>query len=259
MTPRVGFTYSLPRNTQIFANASRTFEPPLLLELNSLALPGFIDLKGQSAWQYELGARGRKFGLVWDVSAYDIELENEIHNINVKPFAGAPFTVPTYRNSDRTRHAGFETAAAVQMPGGVFLSGMIRDHIEARVQYTYSRFTFVQDSVYEGNEIPGAPRHHASLEIKYWNPAGFSIAPSVEVVPRAYYVDSRNTVKNDAWSTIGVRAEWSSPSSGLSVFVAGQNLLNRRYSASVQVDNATGNYYEPADARSFYGGLRWQY
>jgi hypothetical protein len=25
----------------------------------------------------------------------------------------------------------------------------------------------------------------------------------------------------------------------------------------VQVDNAAGKYYEPADGRSFYAGLRW--
>ena len=30
------------------------------------------------------------------------------------------------------------------------------------------------------------------------------------------------------------------------------------YSGSVQVDNAAGNYFEPADPRSFYAGLRWQ-
>ena len=259
VTPRFGITYSLPRNTQVFGNVSRTYEPPLLLELNSIAVPGFIDLDGQSAWQYEIGARGRRFGFIWDVSAYDIELENEIHNINVQPFPGAPFTLPTYRNSGRTRHAGVETAASFQMPGGVFLSGMIRDHIEARFAYTYSRFTFVEDSAYEGNDIPGAPRHHAMLELKYWHPSGFSVAPTFEIVPASYYVDSRNTVKNDAWNSIGVRAEWASSTNGLTIFAAGQNLANRRYSASVQVDNAAGNYYEPADARSFYAGLRWQY
>jgi iron complex outermembrane receptor protein len=72
VTPRAGFTYAVSEKSQLYGNASRTYEPPLLLELNSLAVPGFIDLDGQSAWQYELGARGRKFGLSWDVSAYDI-------------------------------------------------------------------------------------------------------------------------------------------------------------------------------------------
>jgi iron complex outermembrane receptor protein len=258
VTPRAGFLYSLPSSSQLFGNASRTYEPPLLLELNSLAIPGFIKLDGQSAWQYELGARGRRFGLGWDVAAFDVELKNEILNINVQPFPSAPFTVPTYRNSPKTRHSGLETGAAYRLPGGVFMRGEIRDHIEARFAYTYSRFTFVEDSAYSGNDIPGAPRHHGSMEIKYWHPSGFSIAPSFEIVPKSYFVDSRNTVSNDSWNTLGIRSEWASPTSGITAFVAGQNLTNRRYSGSVQVDNAAGNYYEPADARSFYAGLRWQ-
>jgi iron complex outermembrane receptor protein len=115
----------------------------------------------------------------------------------------------------------------------------------------------VKDTAYSGNDIPGAPSHHASVELKYWNPSGFSIAPSFEIVPKSYFVDSRNTTKNDAWSTVGLRAEWASPTTGFTAFVAGQNLLNRKYSASVQVDNAAGNYFEPSDTRSFYAGLRW--
>ena len=258
ITPRVGFTFALPSQSQLFANASRTYEPPLLLELNSLSIPGFIKLDGQSAWQFELGGRGRRFGLAWDLSAYDIELRNEILNINVRPFPGAPFTVPTYRNSPETRHAGLEAGAEYQLPGGVFLHGDIRDHLDARFAYTYSRFTFVEDFSYTGNDIPGAPKHHASVELKYWHPSGFSIAPSFEIVPQSYFVNSANTVRNDAWSTVGFRAEWASSTTGITAFVAGQNLANRRYSGSVQVDNAAGMYYEPADARSFYAGLRWQ-
>lgn len=258
MTPRGGLVYSFSGRSQLFGNVSRTYEPPLLLELNSLAVPGFIELDGQSAWQYELGARGRRFGLAWDVSAFDIELRNEILNLNVQPFPNAPFTVPTYRNSPKTRHAGLEAGAAYQLPGGVFMRGAIRDHVETRFAYTYSRFTFVDDSVYDGNDIPGAPHHHAMLEVKYRHPSGFSIAPTLEIVPKDYFVDSRNTVRNDAWNTVGVRAEWTSSQTGFTAFMAGQNLTNRRYSASVQVDNARRNYYEPADGRSVYAGLRWQ-
>ena len=71
--------------------------------------------------------------------------------------------------------------------------------------------------------------------------------------------NSANTVKNDGWVTLGVRVEWNieRAGGGLSAFVAGQNLADRRYSGSVQVDNAAGKYFEPSDGRTFYGGLRW--
>ena len=51
--------YSVPSvDGQVYANVSRSFEPPLLLELNSLTVPGFIDIDGQDAWQFEIGFRG---------------------------------------------------------------------------------------------------------------------------------------------------------------------------------------------------------
>jgi iron complex outermembrane receptor protein len=227
-----------------------------LLELNSLTVPGYIPLEGQSAWQYELGARGRKIGLSWDLSAYDIELKNEILNINVQPFPGAPFTVPTYRNSPKTRHSGLEAGLSYQLPGAVFVRGDVADHLSLRTSYTLARYTFVEDPNYKGNDIPGAPHQALSAEIKYTHPSGFSFAPTVEWIPQSYFLDSQNTVKNDGWTNVSLRADWAT-AYGMTLFAAGQNLANRRFSQSVQVDNAAGQYYEPADGRSFYAGLRW--
>jgi iron complex outermembrane receptor protein len=257
VSPKVGFVYSVRSDAaQIFGNASRSYEPPLLLELNSLTVPGYIPLDGQSAWQYELGARGRQIGLSWDISAYDIELKNEILNINVQPFPGAPFTVPTYRNSPKTRHSGLEAGLSYQLPGAVFVRGDVADHLSFRTSYTLARYTFVEDPNYQGNDIPGAPHQVLSAEIKYTHPSGFSIAPTVEWIPQSYFLDSPNTVTNDGWTNLSLRADWAT-AYGMTLFVAGQNLANRRFSQSVQVDNAAGQYYEPADGRSFYAGLRW--
>jgi len=257
VSPKVGFIYSLGSDVaQIFGNASRSFEPPLLLELNSLTVPGYIPLQGQSAWQYELGGRGRRIGLTWDVSAYDVELRNEILNINVQPFPGAPFTVPSYRNAPKTRHTGLELGLSYQLPGSIFVNGDVTDHITLRTAYTVASYKFVEDRDYKGNDIPGAPRHVMSTEIKYTHPSGFSLAPSIEWVPQSYFLDSPNTVRNDGWTNLSLRAEWNTQY-GVNLFAAGQNLANRRFSQSVQVDNAAGQYYEPADGRSFYAGLRW--
>jgi iron complex outermembrane receptor protein len=257
VSPKVGFIYSLRSGVaQIFGNASRSYEPPLLLELNSLTVPGYIQLDGQSAWQYELGTRGSQIGLSWDFSAYDIELKNEILNINVQPFPGAPFTVPTYRNAPRTRHVGIEAGTSYQIPGAVFVRGDVADHLTLRTSYTLARYTFVEDPNYQGNDIPGAPHQVMTTEIKYTHPSGFSLTPSIEWIPQSYFLDSQNTVKNDGWTNLSLRADWTT-GYGMTLFAAAQNLTNRRFSQSVQVDNAAGKYYEPADGRSVYAGLRW--
>lgn len=259
VTPRVGLLYAMPRmGGAIFANASRTVEPPLLLELSSFGNPGgFIDLDAQRAWQYEVGARGRRDALTWEVSLYDIELRDEILNVNVQPFAGAPFTVPTYRNADRTRHYGLEAGLGANVARGLFANGAMRDHLSARVSYTLARYAYVDDSTFDGNDIPGAPRHHLMAELRYAHPSGLSVVPHVEWVPRAFHVNSDNSVRNDAWSTVGVRAEWAFSASGVTAFAEVRNLLDRTYSASVQVDNAAGRFYEPAEPRSVLAGLRW--
>jgi iron complex outermembrane receptor protein len=228
----------------------------LLLELNSLTVPGFIPLEGQTAWQYELGARGRNLAFNWDASAFYIDVRNEILNINVQPFTGATFTVPTYRNAPKTRHSGVELGLAYQIPAAIFVHGDVTDHLSLRTSYTFARYTYVEDPAYAGNDIPGAPHQFVTAEIKYTHPSGFSLAPSVEWIPSAYFVDSKNTVKNDPWVNLSLRADFTA-SNGMSVFVAGQNLTNGVFSQSVQVDNAAGKWFEPSDARSVYAGLRW--
>ena len=40
------------------------------------------------------------------------------------------------------------------------------DTLALRTSYTYGRFTFVRDSLFSGNDIPGAPRHHLSAELR---------------------------------------------------------------------------------------------
>jgi iron complex outermembrane receptor protein len=257
LSPRLGVLYSNPNGPAVFANVSRTVEPPLFLELTSFGTTGgFVDLDAQDAWQYEIGARSTRFGLTWDISLYDVEIGNEILNLNVQPFAGAPFTVPTYRNSPKTRHSGVEAGAAVQLPGGVFLTGDIRDHLIFRAAYTFGHFVYVDDPAFAGKNIPGAPRHYLTTELKYTNPHGLSFAPMLEWVPGKYFVNSANTDTNTGWSSIGFRAEWLVERLGLSAFVSGQNLANKVFSQSVQVDNVARRYFEPADARAFYAGLR---
>ncbi len=246
--PKVGALYRLgDGDATLFANASRSFEPPLLLELNSLTVPGFIDLRGQDAWQFELGSRGRSGRFSWDVSLYDIELEDEILNINVEPFPGAGFTVPTYRNADRTRHYGLETAL-----------GLDGERVSARLAYTFARYIFVDDSSFDGNDIPGQPAHVIQAGVTYRHPVGLSITPTLQWVPESYFVNSANTDRNDAWATLGLRAEWIVPRYRFTVFAAAENLTDVvSYSPSAQVDSDAGRYYEPGDRRTFYAGLRW--
>ena len=258
LSPKLGMLYSLPSvNGQLFANVSRSFEPPLLLELNSLTVPGFISLEGQDALQFEVGTRGRAGGFRWDLSLFDIELDNEILNVNVEPFPGAGFTVPTYRNARKSRHYGLEAGANYGTPGPIFTSANGGDGLALQAAYTFSRNRFVEDSAFKGNDIPGAPEHLLNAELKYIHPSGLALGPTIEWAPKSYFMNSENTASNNGWVNLGFKAEWLVAPVGVTVFAAGQNLTDARRSPSVQVDNAAGRFFEPMDGRSFYFGLRW--
>jgi iron complex outermembrane receptor protein len=139
----------------------------------------------------------------------------------------------------------------------MFHRGARSDGARIRLAYTFAQYRFVDDTEFDGNDIPGAPEHYLQAELRYQHPSGFSLAPRLEWVPGSYVINSANTESNLGWTTLGVRGEWDFDKVGLTAFAAGENLTNERYSASVQVDNAAGRSFEPADGRSFYVGMRW--
>jgi iron complex outermembrane receptor protein len=265
VTPKVGFVWRPAPTIQVFANASRSYEPPLMLELTAPGqLNGPLDqLQAQKAWQFEVGTRGTVGKRVsWDLALYDIELRDEIRNVNIQPFQGAPFTIPRFENIDRSRHMGVEAGVDVVAWQDVARSlglGTAGDSLLARLAYTYSRFVFVDDRTFRDNDLPGAPRHFIRGELRYDHASGAWFAPNVEIVPRGYFVDSANTVKTPNYALAGVRLGYDHKPTNLSVFFEARNLADKHYVSSVVVDSANGRFFEPGDGRAFYGGVSWRF
>jgi iron complex outermembrane receptor protein len=187
-----------------------------------------------------------------------MEIDDEILNVNVQPFPGAPFTVPTYRNASETRHRGLEAGLELSAPVRLVGSDEGGERAGLRLAYTLSSFEYVSDADFEGNEIPGIPTHVLQLEAEYAHPVGLTIAPSLEWVPDDLYVDSANTVTSDGWLTLGLRGEWDLAGLGATAFVEARNLTDEVYSPTVSVDDGAGRYFQPADGRSLYAGVRWR-
>jgi iron complex outermembrane receptor protein len=253
-SPKVGILWKKTPNVQFFGNISRSYEPPLLLELTSFGAPGFLDLQAQDTWQFEIGSRGvisNRFQ--WDVSFYDAEIQNELINQNIRPFPFAPFTIPSYRNAENTRHLGLELGSSVRVAENAFGSA---GRVILGTAYTYNRFRFVGDEDFGNNQIPGAPAHVIRAELRLEQPQGFWIAPNFDWSPSEYFVDSANTVTNDNYFVMNLKAgyQWEN----FLFFVEGSNLTDELYSGSVQVDNAAGRFFEPSSPRSIYAGVQWE-
>jgi iron complex outermembrane receptor protein len=126
-----------------------------------------------------------------------------------------------------------------------------------RTAYTWSRFRYVDDPEFGDNDLPGAARHIARAELRYDHPTGMWVAPNVEWSPATYFVDSANTVRNDKYTALNLKGGYDWERWG--VYVEGANLTDRVYSPSVVVDAANGRFFEPANGRSLYVGLRFHF
>jgi iron complex outermembrane recepter protein len=252
-SPKLGFVWRPRDQMQVFANVSRSYEPPVLnIELISFGAPGFLPLGAQDTWQIEVGTRGSAAQRInYELTFFDLEINDEIINANVRPFPGAPFTIPSFRSAPDTRHTGLELALDATLRKGLFTGG---DALSARTAYTFSRFRYVDDPTYFNNCLPGAPRHLVRSELRYDHPRGFWIAPNVDWSPATYFMDSANTARNDKYAALNLRAGFDRRQWG--IFFEANNLTDRLYSASVQVDNDAGRFFEPSNGRSVVGGMR---
>jgi iron complex outermembrane receptor protein len=265
LLPRVGFVWRIAPAVQVYGNVSKAFQPPLLLEATAPGNVGApIDaLKAEKAWQFEIGSRGSwRDRLTWDVAVYDYELRDEIQNVNVRPFPGAPFTIPRFQNIPGSRHTGVEFGI-----GGLLIRdilprlglGTTGDTLRLRGAYTFSRFVFTDDPTFEGNTIPGAPAHFIVAELRYDHGSGFYVAPRTEAAPKGYFVDSASTVRTPAYALLSVRAGYDYQPWKLGVYFEARNLTDVNYVSSVVVDSATARFFEPGDGRAFYGGMSWSW
>jgi iron complex outermembrane recepter protein len=265
VSPKVGFVWQMFPTIQMYGNASRAYEPPLLLEITA---PGQLNsnlrlLNPQKAWQFEIGTRNN-WGerLWWDVSVYDIELWDEIQNVNIQPFPAAPFTIPRFRNIDRSRHTGVEVATDFRLIDNVSAllgQGNSGDSLRLRASYTWSHFVFVDDADFGNNNIPGAPEHFLRTELRYDHPHGLWFAPNLETIPTGYFVNSENTVRTNPYTLVNLRAGYTMKAWNLDLFFEARNMTDKDYVSGVIVDDANGRFIEPGDGRAFYGGVSYRW
>jgi iron complex outermembrane receptor protein len=267
LSARAGAIVRPAKDVEIFANIGRGYEAPVLFES---AAPGnlagdFDDLRPQRAWQYEIGTRGSVLDgrISWDLSLYDIELHDEIRNANVAPFPGATFTIPRYENIRRSRHSGVEFGAEVVVFRGLLADGGDKpeeaDSLTVSASYTWSRFKYVNDPAFDDNNLPGAPRHYVTAEVRYEHPCGFWIAPGFESTPSGYYADSANELTTNHYSLFHLKAGYEYKPWKLEAFVEVRNIADKDHMSAVVVDSDSGAFVEPGDGRAFYGGVQWKW
>ena len=281
-SPKLGFLVEPTKNTQIFTNVGRSFEPPSFGELVGSNLSGFPnftltdtpakDLEAQTATTFEIGTRGRSKHATWDLAYYYSWLENELMEYEVAP--GVSSTV----NAGKTTHQGIELGGSYDIlhdifkkesplkPGscdeGAYSSRPRFDRVTLRANYLWNHFRYNGDSTYGDRALPGIPEHYIRAELVYEHPCGFYVGPNIEYVPAGYAVDSMNTLFTDSYALFGAKIGWRSER-GFSAYVEVKNLADINYAATTGVianaGGADAAQFSPGDGRAFYAGFEYRW
>lgn len=260
LNPKLGLLYTLAEHAQVFANVSRSYEPPIFGDLNQnstvqscagTGIGGFADLDAQKAWTAELGTRGTEGRWAWDLSVYRAELRDEVLQRACSPTAAIQF------NADKTIHQGVEAGLAYKLLKDVAKAG---DSLTLQQVYNYADFHFDDDASFGSNRLAGQPRHYYTAELRYEHPAGFHLEAGIERSPSGLTVDYANTQETPGYTTWNLGGGVDLPH-GLSLFVEGRNLSDERFISSVSATTnystaANRNIFYPGEGRAVYGGLR---
>lgn len=243
-SPKFGLLWHLSDETQIYVNASRSFEPPTFSELVQVPVVGFVPLDAQRAWTAEAGSRGRHGAFGWDVTAYWSWIKGEMLQFTTNPnIPAATF------NADDTVHRGIEAGMNMELAEGLVV----------RAAYTFNDFRFRDDAQFGDNKIAGVPRHVAHVEATYRHALGLSITPSVLWAMSRAQVDFANTLTIPRYAVLNLTVAWEH-GDGWRLFVDGRNLTNKNYIADfgTVVNAATAsnlNIFYPGDGRAVFAGI----
>jgi iron complex outermembrane receptor protein len=248
-----GVNWAVLEALNLYANISSSFDPPATTELANPDGPtGFNqDLDSQKATNYELGAKGLLTGeLRYELALFHIDVKNAIVPYELEG-SGQSF----FQNAGTSTHEGLEAALSMELLPG----------LAGTATYTFSDFTFDEfqglgDQVYDGNRIPGVPKHLFNLDFSWSHTSGFYAGWEVLYVGR-FYADNANNVETDDYIVSNLRAgfSWSQGHWTFEPFLGLNNLFDQEYFSNVRLNASFGRYYEPAPERNAYGGVTLRY
>lgn len=253
-SPMLGLSFSPTLSSSIYTNISTNFETPSLNELsnNPVGTGGFNPtLNPQKSRNYELGYKGilgKKFRA--DISLFYIEVEDEIVPYQITGQVGRTY----FRNAGLSERKGLELGLTYKI-----LSGLT-----TYFNYTYSDFQYKSYQTtagkFDGNILPGIPKHNIYGEIRYFPRIGIYAIAQVRSISKIY-ADDANSAQNEGYVTVNLRAGYQYKFGNIQIepFVGVNNLFNEIYNANVQINATANRYFEPAQGTFLFGGISFRF
>jgi iron complex outermembrane receptor protein len=248
ISPMVGFLARLSPLQSAYANISTAFETPTATELGnqpSGAAGINRELKPQKSLTYEVGLKGvRASGWQYNAALFATRVQDELIPYDIPASGGRRY----FRNAGRTSRRGVELGTGVTA-GAFDLGGA----------YTYANYRFVDFTVdtahYAGHRIPGIPRQTFQASASARSVVGILVTEAT--VADRMFVNDANSESSPGYAIFNARfvSVASMGLSGAEITLGAQNIFNRKYVSSVNVNAAGGKFYEPGSQRSIYVGV----
>jgi iron complex outermembrane recepter protein len=273
-TARIGASYSLINEFNLFANWSQGFVPPSTEELasNPEGYSGFnTHLVPATSNSFEIGARGFfSDKIYYELTGFIMDTKNDFFRFKQ---TGRGNQEVFYGNAGNSRRYGIET----------FISYKILNNLSLQVAYTYADYRYTSasvDPVYtdtayvlttppaEGQYLPNSPKHQLYSEIVYSPLESIQISLGDEYQSKwAIYTDAKAyngeldpaIYQNwqEGFNLLNARITylWELGYFNGDISVSVRNLTDEEYIAFTEPD-PDGNSYQPGPGTEFFGNLK---
>lgn len=252
--PAIGLNWNWTPQLSLYAALGQGFETPTFQELAYREDGAGMNpaLKPSVSRDGELGLKWRDDQTRLDLALFHSRVRDEIVTGPNQVFTGRS----TYTNAGRSTRRGVEFSIEQDFAHGV--SGYLA---YTWLDASYDSYENADGTRYDGNRLPGVPRHSAYAEL-LWQPAGTGFHTAIEAqgMSRRYATDD-NLHSASGYGVVHWRAGYRHQLGNLTLepFARLENLTDRDYVGSLIVNGAGDRYYEPAPGRSWLAGLGVQY
>ena len=253
INPLAGISYQYLKSSSVYANYASTFESPTLNELsnNPDNRGGFNpDLKPQQASSVEVGTKGYLGKKIkFDVAIFNIQTQNDLVPYQITGQTGKTF----YRNAGTTNRKGIEIGLNYEL-----VKGLIVYYTQTFSEFVYQNYS-VNTTVLDGKTLPGIPKSHSQIELRYFNEKGLFLILQNRNAAQVFANDANTAVAN-AYSVFNVRMGYTMSLKQVQFepFLGINNLSNANYMANVQINAQGDRFFEPAAQRYFFGGIKFR-
>lgn len=252
----LGLEYALPRRSELYASAARSYRPTLFTE-SIVPASGTVvagDVRPTTAWTYELGWRGRpRDWLTWDTSLFLIDLDDK--------FGG---TVnqggqTVLRSVGRSLNYGWDASLEVELVG---LARALTGEAEAPAEHRLSLHanTSLLEAQIHGGSLDGkrpqyAPEYLVRSGLIYRWRDRLKLALLGTFVADHFATDDENPSRLiPAYTTWDLTLEAKVYRDTVSLLAGVNNLFDEDYYARIR-----GDGIDPAYGRNFYLGFQLSY